>query len=67
MNSVIARSTYYPDRRSLALPRGQLILLLLLLGLGGPLILATIERASFSAALLLGVVSVVGLLLCRNT
>jgi len=53
--------------RSLALPTGQVILVFLLLGLGGPLIMATIEHASFSAVLLLGFVAVIGLWLCRNT
>ena len=53
--------------RYFAFPAGQVVLLFLLLGLGGPFILTTISTASFSAVLLLGFVSVIGLLLCRYT
>lgn len=54
-------------RRSFAFPTQQVILLFLLLGLGGWFILTTIATAPFSAVLLLGFVSVTGLLLCRIT
>lgn len=50
-----------------ALPAGQVLLFLVLIGIGGPLILATIEQASFKAFLLLISVSITGLVLCRNT
>ncbi|MBU1261324.1 MAG: hypothetical protein KKE31_08940 [Planctomycetes bacterium] len=61
------RSVHCQEGRSLALSIGQMTLLFLLLGLGSPLILATIEHASFNAVLLLVFVSISGLLLCRNT
>jgi len=66
MNSVVAGSAYYPEKRALALPIGQLILLFLLLGVSGPLILITIAQGAYPAVLLVGVVSVGGLLLCRK-
>ena len=50
-----------------ALPRRQLALLLPLLGLGGLVILATIQEAALSTVVLLVFVSVAGLALCRRT
>lgn len=67
MNPVGAKSFYSPEGRSLTLPVGQVIFLLFVIGLGGLLILTTIAHASFSAVLLLSVVSVMGLVLCRKT
>jgi hypothetical protein len=49
------------------MPIGQVVLLILLFGIGGVLILATINEARLGSVALLGFVSVVGLVLCRST
>jgi len=67
MSSVIAGTAYHSEKRGLALPIWQAILLFLLLGVGGLLILTTIEDGAYPAVLLLGLVSAIGLLLCRKT
>lgn len=48
-------------------PVGQVILLLLLFGVGIALILSMVQQAVLSTLFLLGFVSVAGLVLCRNT
>lgn len=57
----------YAEMRNAALPAGQLIVLLLLLGVGVPLVLTTIEDGAFSAVLVLCFSSVIGLLFCGRT
>jgi hypothetical protein len=64
MSSVLPRAIHY---RGFTLPLGQLISLLLLLGLCVPLILATVAQSPYSTALLLVVISSLGLVLCRET
>jgi hypothetical protein len=56
----------FSKKQITALPAGQLLFLLGLVGFGVPWILATIEQAAFNACLLLVSVSIVGLFLCRN-
>src|ERR1035437_4115399 len=65
--SMNSRRTHHLENGHFAISMGQLCLLSVLLLFGCSLILATIESAAISAALLLGLVSVIGLLLCRNT
>ena len=48
-------------------PLSQLILLLIFLGLSSVLIINSIKQASINSVLLCGIVSVLGLLLCKNT
>jgi len=67
MNSVNSKKNQFHEGQSVAVPAGQVAFLFLLLGIGYPIILATIEHSSFSAVILLSFDSVVGLMLCRRT
>ena len=67
MNAASARRPLFREKWRMAFPVGQVIFLLLLLGLGGALILATMEKAAFNTVILLGFVSICGLMLCRIT
>jgi hypothetical protein len=65
MNSVILERPREPGRR-VAIPLGQLVLLLMVLGFGLPLISVTVTDGALSAVALLCFVSIAGFLLCRN-
>lgn len=66
MNQSDLSINFFSKKGVPALPIGQLLLFLVLIGLCGPLILATIEQASFITFCLFISASVVGLVLCRN-
>ena len=67
MNAVGARSATFIERRGVVFPEGQVVLLFLVFGVVSALILATIQQGSLNSVLLLGFVSIGGLVLCRNT
>lgn len=61
------RITSFCVPKNWVLPEGQVIGLLLLFSVGSLLILSTIKESTFNSVLLLGFVSLGGLMLCRNT
>ncbi|MBA3005552.1 MAG: hypothetical protein KJ900_01015 [Proteobacteria bacterium] len=67
MDAASARNAISREKRSVSIPKGQVALLILLLGVGSALILATIQQASFNSVFLLGFVAIGGLVLCQNT
>jgi hypothetical protein len=67
MNALNARCDTFRARWGMVFPKGQFAFLSLLLGICITLIFATIQQATLNAVVLLGFVSVGGLVLCRNT
>lgn len=67
MSVINARCDTFRARGGIVFSKGQFALLFLLLGICIPLIFATIQQATLNAIVLLGFVSVGGLVLCRNT